>query len=110
MTTKRDDVMLYEVYLGKIFGIVYEDMPCTWDTNGKCFDTMGEPLGDKHSLTPIKSPWYKDENLIFPCVVMFLDGHHHPEILYERAKNMSNYRLATKAEVDSLYYLDKGKN
>ena len=80
-----------------------------WDINGKCYSIDGEYYEPKFNLVSIK--WYeKEEN--YPCLMFNMRGKHlfvlnSKEDWDSAFESASNYRLATKDEIESLIVEEK---
>jgi len=91
--------------------------PCYWDTEGKCWRQNDTPDIKEFNLTPTLE-WYEIEDN-FPCHITNGEGHqailtygsggigYDTRDMQYKLKDNTNWRLATKEEVLSVYY--KGK-
>lgn len=110
---------LHEVFSGLIYGRI-NNLPARWSLDDGEAKAVGSRYSsiDKHNLTPIKPKWYEDESN-FPALMYrqdISDEEYSPYVTI--AGNIAGYkslivrssmiRLATKEEVESLYY--EGKN
>ena len=102
---------------GFILGYIRDDIglapiPMSWsDVTGFCYSDCESEIG--YNLTPIKAKWYEDESN-FPALLVTNSGsdeffletfplNEGTKILLETKK----LGLATKEEINSLYYQDK---
>ena len=98
-----------------IVGLRNEVQMIRWDIHGVCVvTTQGARLvehASKYNLTPIKPKWYEDESN-FPCLIVsetndWLGIKSKERFLYFTEDSTSKWKLATKQEVESLYYEGK---
>jgi len=83
-----------------------------WSANGTCQSVgrLTNHYSARFNLTPIVKKWYEDERN-FPAIIIRHGGTDlmivFSKWLYDSLKH--DYRLATKQEVNKLYYQDKNK-
>lgn len=89
--------------LPDILAIIANDIIVTFFTNGECY-YMDESDAFDYNLTPIKPKWYDNESN-FPAVM--IDEESQTPYITDINGILKGSRLATKEEVNSLYYQDK---
>ena len=84
----------------------HELQPFIWNINGIVISRDSRI----YDITPIKKPWYENEDN-FPALLIWND---YDRVVYNKNEAINNleknWRLATKEEVEALYYDNKDSN